>query len=101
MRELPTDSGTPLAAGRPTMASVLITGTSSGIGLATALALGRKGHHVYATMRNPSRAPELGERAAQEKLPIEISVMDVNSDSSVKTAIANIQEDAGLKAKVG
>jgi NAD(P)-dependent dehydrogenase (short-subunit alcohol dehydrogenase family) len=83
------------------MASVLITGTSSGIGLATALALGRKGHHVYATMRNPSRAPELGERAAQEKLPIEISVMDVNSDSSVKTAIANIQEDAGLKAKVG
>ena len=77
------------------MASVLITGTSSGIGLATALALGRKGHHVYATMRNPSRSPELGERAAQEKLPIEISVMDVDSDSSVKTAIANIQKDAG------
>ena len=77
------------------MASVLITGTSSGIGLATALALGRKGHHVYATMRNPTRSPELRERAAQEKLPIEISVMDVNSDSSVKTAIANIQKDTG------
>src|SRR6266850_2126165 len=50
--------------------------------------IGRAGHRVYATMRNPSRAPELAERTAQEKLPIKISVMDVDSDSSVKTAIA-------------
>jgi NAD(P)-dependent dehydrogenase (short-subunit alcohol dehydrogenase family) len=40
------------------MASVLITGTSTGIGLETALTLGRAGHNVYATMRNPSRAPK-------------------------------------------
>src|ERR1022692_3087214 len=73
------------------MASVLITGTSTGIGLATALTLGRAGHKVYATMRNPSRAPELGERAAQEGLPVKVSVMDVDSDGSVKTAIADIQ----------
>jgi NAD(P)-dependent dehydrogenase (short-subunit alcohol dehydrogenase family) len=46
-------------------------------------------------MRNPFRAPELAERAAAEKLPIKISVMDVDSDSSVKTAIADIYEDAG------
>jgi NAD(P)-dependent dehydrogenase (short-subunit alcohol dehydrogenase family) len=77
------------------MASVLITGTSTGIGLATALALGRAGHNVYATMRNPARAPELGEKVAREKLPVKISVMDVDSDSSVKTAIANIQKDTG------
>ena len=77
------------------MASILITGTSTGIGLATALTLGRAGHKVYATMRNPSRSPELRDRAAQEKLPIKISVMDVDSDSSVKTGIANIQKDAG------
>jgi NAD(P)-dependent dehydrogenase (short-subunit alcohol dehydrogenase family) len=77
------------------MASVLITGTSTGIGLATALTLGRAGHKVYATMRDPSRAPELAEKTAREKLPIKISVMDVDSDTSVKTAIANIQKDAG------
>jgi NAD(P)-dependent dehydrogenase (short-subunit alcohol dehydrogenase family) len=77
------------------MASVLITGTSTGIGLATALALGRSGHMVYATMRNPSRAPELGEKAAKDGLPIKVSVMDVDSDSSVKTAIADIYKDAG------
>jgi len=77
------------------MASVLITGTSTGIGLATALTLGRAGHNVYATMRDPSRSPVLAEKTAQEKLPIKISVMDVDSDTSVKAAIANIQKDAG------
>jgi NAD(P)-dependent dehydrogenase (short-subunit alcohol dehydrogenase family) len=77
------------------MASVLITGTSTGLGLATALTLGRAGHNVYATMRDPSRAPELAQKAAQEKLPIKISVMDVDSDTSVKSAIANIQKDVG------
>lgn len=61
------------------MASVLITGTSTGIGLETALALGRAGHNVYATMRNPSWAPELGEKTSQEGLRIKISVMDVES----------------------
>ncbi len=77
------------------MAVVLITGTSSGIGLATALTLGRAGHKVYATMRNPTKAPELGQTAAAEKLPIKISVMDVDSDSSVKEGIESIRKDAG------
>ena len=70
------------------MANILITGTSSGIGLATALELGRAGHKVYATMRNPARAPELGTRAAAEKLPISILTMDVDSDQSVANCFA-------------
>jgi len=77
------------------MASVLITGTSRGIGLETALAFGRAGHQVHATMRSPERSPQLAEKAAQEKLPIVISAMDVDSDSSVKSAIATIERDHG------
>jgi NAD(P)-dependent dehydrogenase (short-subunit alcohol dehydrogenase family) len=77
------------------MASVLITGTSKGIGLTTALTLGRAGHQVYATMRDPSGSPELAQTAAQEKLPIKVSVMDVDSDVSVKSGIASIEKDAG------
>jgi NAD(P)-dependent dehydrogenase (short-subunit alcohol dehydrogenase family) len=77
------------------MSSVLVTGTSTGIGLAAALRLGRAGHKVYATMRNPSRSPKLAETASREGLPIKVSVMDVDSDRSVKTAIADIQKDAG------
>jgi NAD(P)-dependent dehydrogenase (short-subunit alcohol dehydrogenase family) len=72
------------------MANVLITGTSSGIGLATALELARAGHHVYATMRNPARATELGERASKEGLPISILTMDVDSDRSVEDGFAAI-----------
>jgi NAD(P)-dependent dehydrogenase (short-subunit alcohol dehydrogenase family) len=77
------------------MASVLITGTSTGIGLETALTLGRAGHKVYATMRNPSRAPQLREKTSQEGLPIKVLVMDVDSDSSVQSTIAHIYEEAG------
>lgn len=77
------------------MASVLITGTSKGIGLETALTFARAGHTVFSTMRNPSASPELAEIAAREHLPIHIYTMDVDSDSSVSAAIAAIRNDHG------
>jgi len=82
------------------MASVLITGTSKGIGLETALAFARAGHQVYATMRNPSQSPALAETAAREKLPITISKMDVDSDQSVSNAIAAIQKNGPIDVLV-
>lgn len=77
------------------MAYVLITGTSKGIGLETALAFGRAGHKVYATMRNPSQSPRLADTAARENLPIHVTAMDVNSDASVSDAITSILKDHG------
>ena len=74
------------------MAQVLITGAGSGIGLATALELARAGHRVFATMRNPDRAPELAEIAATERLPIEIRALDVDFDESVRNCFANVAE---------
>jgi len=75
---------------------VLITGTSTGIGLATALELGRAGHDVIATMRNPKRAPELGETAEREHLPISVMTMDVDSDDSVNTVMRDVQAQGPL-----
>ena len=77
------------------MASVLITGTSKGIGFETALAFGRVGHRVHATMRSPSQSPELAQTAAREELPITVAAMDVDSDESVRQAIAAIQQEHG------
>jgi NAD(P)-dependent dehydrogenase (short-subunit alcohol dehydrogenase family) len=77
------------------MSSVLITGTSKGIGFETALAFARAGHTVFAMMRSPSASPELGQIAAREQLPIHICSMDVDFDSSVSSAIAAIRNDHG------
>ena len=77
------------------MATVLITGTSKGIGLSTTLTLGRAGHTVYATMRDPARAPELAKQTQEERLPVHISAMDVDSDESVIEGIAAIYREAG------
>ena len=76
------------------MASALITGASKGIGMATALALARAGHNVYATMRDPNRSPELAQTAEKESLPIKISVMDVDSDDSVTEAIGATHKES-------
>src|SRR5579864_6904930 len=77
------------------MSVVLITGASTGIGLATAVTLGRAGHDVVATMRNPARSPELTEIAAKEKLRVAIHAMDVDNDASVKNGVAEILNQRG------
>ena len=77
------------------MAVIFITGSSTGIGLATAVAFGRAGHDVYATMRNPDRAPELASIAAKERLPIKVLPMDVDNDASVGKAVAGVLAESG------
>lgn len=78
------------------MKSVLITGTSKGIGLSTALAFGRAGYKVFATMRNPSAAIAFTQQIKEEQLPITIAAMDVNSDESVKQCIDGIIKEVGF-----
>lgn len=77
------------------MATVLITGTSTGIGFATALAFGRAGHKVAAAMRNPARAPELAKVASHENLAITVCTMDVDADASVSEAMGRIAKEIG------
>src|SRR4029453_18356006 len=80
---------------RKTMTNPLVTGTSSGIGLATTITLARAGHTVFAGMRNLERGSELREAVAKEKLPVREVQLDVDSDGSVEAAIVKILADAG------
>src|ERR671921_368319 len=68
----------------------VVTGSSSGIGLETALLLARSGFHTYATMRNLEKSKNITEIANTEKLPLQVVQLDVNDDISVKNAIDKI-----------
>jgi len=72
------------------MKTVLITGTSKGIGLETALFFGRAGYKVFATMRNPEKTSVFKQKIASESLDISIHKMDVDSDASVNNCIDSI-----------
>jgi NAD(P)-dependent dehydrogenase (short-subunit alcohol dehydrogenase family) len=82
------------------MLRIVITGTSRGIGLATALELARAGNDVVATMRDPAASPELSECAATDRLRIRIEAMDVDSDVSVKQAFDRILEEGPVDVLV-
>jgi len=77
------------------MGIAFVTGTSTGIGMATAVSLARAGHTVYAGMRNPQREGELHAAATQENLPIRILKHDVDADSSTQDAIGQVLTEAG------
>jgi NAD(P)-dependent dehydrogenase (short-subunit alcohol dehydrogenase family) len=77
------------------MSVVVVTGCSSGFGLEIALAFGRKGDLVYATMRDISRGGGLQERAQAEGLVFEVVALDVTKDESVTSTIKGIESRHG------
>jgi NAD(P)-dependent dehydrogenase (short-subunit alcohol dehydrogenase family) len=79
---------------------VLITGSSTGFGRLFTETLARKGHTVFATMRDPggrnaNSSAEIRTLAEKNSLPIHVLEMDVTDDGSVERAV-----DAAI-AKVG
>lgn len=70
------------------MSSVLITGTSTGIGLATALRFARAGYRTWATMRDLARAGPLREARESEGLDLELLRLDVTDRPSIDDAMA-------------
>ncbi len=70
----------------------LVTGCSSGIGLETALELGKNGYRVYATMRDLSKKNILENQKENQQLDIQILELDVSKDESVKNFFELILE---------
>jgi len=68
----------------------LVTGSSSGIGFETALALARDGFYTYATMRDTNKAGSIQDIAKKENLKLEVIKLDVDSPESIKSAISKI-----------
>ena len=70
----------------------LVTGSSSGIGFETSLALARNGYHTFATMRNLGKDEKIKQIIEKEDLSIEIVELDVDDEESVNQAIKTISE---------
>lgn len=79
---------------------VLITGSSTGFGRLFTETLARKGHTVFATMRDPGgrnakNASEIRALAEKDSLPIHVLEMDVTDDASVERAVDAAVAKAG------
>jgi len=74
---------------------ILITGTSSGLGLSLAVKLAADGHTVYASMRELSKAAALKEAMDAEGTSYHIVPLDVESKESVDSAIQTIITEQG------
>jgi len=71
---------------------VFITGSSTGFGRLFTETLARKGHTVFATMRDPGgrnakNASEIRALAQKDSLPIHVLELDVTDDASVQQAV--------------
>ncbi|MGI0011078.1 MAG: SDR family oxidoreductase, partial [Nitrosopumilaceae archaeon] len=71
----------------------IVTGSSSGIGFETALALAREGYYTYATMRDTKKGNQIKEIAKKENLKLEVVEMDVDKDEMVQDAINKIMKE--------
>jgi NAD(P)-dependent dehydrogenase (short-subunit alcohol dehydrogenase family) len=79
---------------------VLITGSSTGFGRLFTETLARKGHTVFATMRDPGgrnakNASEIRALAEKDSLPVHVLEMDVTNDASVERAVDAAVAKAG------
>jgi NAD(P)-dependent dehydrogenase (short-subunit alcohol dehydrogenase family) len=71
----------------------IVTGSSSGIGLETALYLAENDFMTYATMRNPNKASDILKPAQLKGLPLKVLHLDVTDDTSVNQAIHYIEKN--------
>ena len=74
---------------------VLITGASSGIGMATALYMAERGYRVVGTSRAKGRLAELETEAAGRGLPIAGVELDINSEAGLAETLGSIAKEHG------
>jgi len=71
----------------------LVSDSSAGIGHETALVLARNGYDTYAGIRDLTLSRDLLHVAKEEKLPLRIIQLDVNSDSSVNIGVKKVLKE--------
>ena len=73
----------------------LITGTSSGIGLAAAVRAAKAGFRTVATLRDLARADKLQAAATEAGVTLDIRALDVTDPASVRAAVDGVLAEYG------
>ncbi|MEV0281969.1 SDR family NAD(P)-dependent oxidoreductase [Streptomyces sp. NPDC050610] len=73
----------------------VVTGTSSGIGLHTALGLARKGLHVVATMRDTGRSAALRAEAERQGVDLTVRALDVTDHDGARACLDDVTAEFG------
>ncbi len=73
----------------------VVTGSSSGIGFETSLALAREGYFTYATMRDVKKADKIQKIADEENISLKVIELDVDNEESAENAINTIIQEKG------
>ena len=75
--------------------SVLVTGASSGIGLATVLELAGAGWQVHGSVRSAGKAELVQAAAADRGVEVATVLLDVDDPASCARAVAEVEERSG------
>lgn len=84
-----------------TKGKVLVTGANSGLGLATALELARRGHEVVGSVRSEAKAEVLHDAAAATGVEVAHVLMDVTDATACEGAMAEVGPLAALVNNAG
>lgn len=75
--------------------TVLVTGSSTGLGLETALYLAERGFKVFATVRDLASRPDVARAASERRVSLEVLRLDVTDSGSIEDAVGSVVEAGG------
>jgi NAD(P)-dependent dehydrogenase (short-subunit alcohol dehydrogenase family) len=77
--------------------AVIVTGSSTGLGLETALHLAERGFRVYATVRDLRGRPAVLDAAAGRGVDVRLLELDLTDEASIRRTVdAVVQESGGI-----
>lgn len=76
-------------------AAVVVTGSSTGLGLETALLLAERGFAVYAGLRDPASAPAVEAAAAERGVALRVVALDLTDRASIDAAVERAVAETG------
>ena len=74
---------------------VIVTGSSTGLGLETALGLAANGFRVYAGVRDLASAPAVRAAAAERGVSVDVVALDLTDRASIAAVVDRVAADTG------